>query len=340
MDRMLNDKKWLRYTLILSVIITLFIFILNTDFKTIITEISKIGNKFIYILASTVTAYILGTIGWWVCLGEERKNISIWRLFVIRQLGETVGLYNPSSIIGGDLLKNELLKSYNLSKSATADSIIVSRLTAVLSQLLLFIVSTIWLFTNTDLQFPFQIQILILVILSFLIVLKSFILLSLNKKNNSKTPSLSFPNNLINRIRSSIQELIRQSRSFFQEKNHVFWLSYVFFLLHWLVGSIEFYLILIFMGFDLHIMHGLLLDMGVIIFKSVGAFIPGQLGVEELGNKLVLNAIGIQSAGVWLAVSILRRSRQLFWIMVGFICYFFVKKTPAFKLMSHGSTIR
>ena len=66
--------------------------------------------------------------------------------------------------------------------------------------------------------------------------------------------------------------------------------------------------------------------MGVIIFKSAGAFVPGQLGVEELGNKMMLQIIGIATGSVWISTSILRRARQLFWITVGFILYLLIKK--------------
>jgi hypothetical protein len=69
-------------------------------------------------------------------------------------------------------------------------------------------------------------------------------------------------------------------------------------------------------------------EMGVIIFKSLGTIIPGQLGVEEYGNKVLLDVIGINSNEIWLIVSLVRRSRQLFWLaMAGVFLIIITKKS-------------
>lgn len=66
--------------------------------------------------------------------------------------------------------------------------------------------------------------------------------------------------------------------------------------------------------------------MGVILFKSAGAFVPAQIGVEEYGNKIMLAAIGLPETEIWVSASILRRARQLFWIFLGLTIYFVVIK--------------
>ncbi len=64
--------------------------------------------------------------------------------------------------------------------------------------------------------------------------------------------------------------------------------------------------------------------LGVVFFKAAGAFIPGQIGAEEYGNKMMLLAIGIPDAEIW--ISILRRARQLVWIAFGIVVYFLLAK--------------
>jgi hypothetical protein len=79
-------------------------------------------------------------------------------------------------------------------------------------------------------------------------------------------------------------------------------------------------------------LQALTVDMGVVLFKSAGAFIPGQLGIEEYGNKIMLLVIGVPGAGIWITASILRRARQLFWILFGVVLYFvFFKKNWRFR---------
>ncbi len=43
------------------------------------------------------------------------------------------------------------------------------------------------------------------------------------------------------------------------------------------------------------------------LFKAAGAIVPGQIGVEEYGNKVMLDVIGIVSNEIWLVVTLIRR---------------------------------
>ncbi|TDS17472.1 lysylphosphatidylglycerol synthase transmembrane domain-containing protein [Sphingobacterium paludis] len=331
MDSLLRNKKWLKPLFVAAILVPLTIFILQTDFNRVWQELYKIGFRFFYLLLCTGIAYFLATFSWWICLGGERKKISLMQLFVVRQVGETVGLYNPSSVVGGDLLKDELLRPYAIARTQSASSIVVSRITIVLSQLLLFTFAAAWLVLYSANAMPLYLEQFIGLLVITLLVLKCafFYLLHKTLKIDTDDAERSFSR----RIYRQIRKLVYQSQHFYQQQPKAFWVSYFFSLLHWVVGSLEFFFILLFLGYDIQIMHGVLLDMGVIIVKSLGAFVPGQIGVEELGNKLVLGVIGIEATSIWLAVSILRRSRQLFWLLIGVICYGFAKKTTALTIV-------
>jgi hypothetical protein len=77
---------------------------------------------------------------------------------------------------------------------------------------------------------------------------------------------------------------------------------------------------------NVNIIQAILVDMGVVFFKAAGAFVPGQIGFEEYGNKVMLAAIGVVGAEIWITASILRRTRQLFWIFFGLLVYLFMFK--------------
>ncbi|WP_156308738.1 lysylphosphatidylglycerol synthase transmembrane domain-containing protein [Sphingobacterium endophyticum] len=322
------NRKTIKIILALIILAFVVVFILNTDFAATKQELNKIGFKFIYLISITFLAYFFGTWSWHVCLGNDRKKISLIRLFAVRQVGETVGQFNPTSIVGGDLLKAEMLKPYGISSDNALSAVATSRITTVLSQILLFLLACLWLncleigqlaIQNLGIFFYVFIGLLILSNLIFfywLIFSKSIFRAS--KPIQSK--------NFIAKLIFKMQELMFNIRKSYRYNPKSFWLSYFLATIHWLIGSLEFYLILLFLGFDVIPMHGLLLDMGVIVFKSAGAFIPGQLGFEELGNKIMLQIIAISNASVWISASILRRARQLFWIAMGFILYLFIKK--------------
>ena len=332
-------RKGFRILILASIVVPIAIFVLQVDFTLVWEGLRRIGSGFFVILLVTFVAYTFGTMGWWICLGSERSSISLWQLFGIRQVGETVALYNPSSVVGGDMLKNELLKSYSIPNDRSLESVVASRVTALLSQQLLLAVSLCWLATITTSLHDFA-RYGIALLIGLLLLFKIFFFYLLNRKRNQMLPNLEDSSTIWQRFRRILYKLTTQTQYFFQYKKKLFWWSYFFFFLHWVVGGLEFYLILRFLNYDIELMDSVWMDMGVILFKSVGAFIPGQLGIEELGNKLLLTTISIQAASVWVTVSILRRARQLCWIIVGAICYIFIRKIDSFKILRDGNTVR
>ena len=322
------SKKTIKAWLILIILGFIAVYILNTDFSAIKKELATIGYKFIYLIGITFLAYFFGTWSWYVCLAEDRRKISLMKMFAVRQIGETVGQYNPTSIVAGDLLKVELLKPYGISTESALSSVATSRITVVLSQILLFLIACLWISGMETGQAALKsMGNIFYVFIAFLILLNLFFFYWLIfSRSASKPRDSENVEGFWKKLRLKVLQLIFNIRKSYRMNPRLFWYSYLLASIHWIIGSLEFYFILVFLGFDVQPMHGLLLDMGVIVFKSAGAFVPGQLGVEELGNKMMLQIIGISASSIWISASILRRARQLFWIAVGFILYLFIKK--------------
>src|SRR5690606_12084953 len=81
---------------------------------------------------------------------EKRfRFVSIPRLFLIRHVGETVGLLNPTSIVGGDAVKAILLGAHGIEKKKVVASVLLNRIILIVSQLSLFIIAISGLFFNT-----------------------------------------------------------------------------------------------------------------------------------------------------------------------------------------------
>lgn len=326
MGKLTFRSPTVRFIVLLLVLIPITFFIVQTDFSEVGKELKGIGYRFIYLLFVTFAAYLFGTLSWQACLGKYQTNVSLFQLFAIRQVGETVGLYNPTSIIGGDLLKSKFLTYYHIPPTVTLRSVIISRCTAVLSQLLLFLLAVLWLLFS-----PYSAYILsftgdyIYLFLGLSILLKAVFVLWLFHPGDQPAP-LPAPTSWLSRHLHAVKDTLSSIRVHIQSDVRAFWRSYIYAAVHWIIGSIEFYLILRFLDYDMPIMSGLLLDMSVIVIKSFAAFVPGQIGIEEMANKLMLTVIGISGGTIWITVSILRRARQLVWIAFGFILFLFIKK--------------
>lgn len=302
------------------------IFLWHTDFDAVYLELKQLRSYLVHIFLVTATAYLLSTWSWKLCLGPSSSKVGIWQLFCIRQVCETVALFNPASVIGGDLLKAYYLQRHQIEEKCALASVALSRLAMVLSQILLFTTSCLWLLSTSVGDFlSAGLKTGLTGILTTLIFAKAAVMYWMARPFVITTPTKSTGG--LRRIREAIRHFFQSLRETYQKDQSAFWNAYAIALLHWVVGSLEFFVILRALGFDVTIMHGVLLDMSVIIFKSLGAFVPGQLGVEELGNKFVLAALGISSATIWISVSLIRRARQIFWAGIGFILYLIMKKS-------------
>ncbi|MHA4895712.1 lysylphosphatidylglycerol synthase domain-containing protein [Pedobacter sp. PWIIR3] len=293
-------KKVIIVVLTVCIVLSLFAFVRATDLHKVMDAIGRVGYKFAFLLLITFTAYLFATMSWKYTMGSDFAKVPIWRLFLIRHIGETVSLFNPASIIGGDAVKGIMLADYGVSRKSVVFSVFLSRLLLIVTQLLIFIFALLLLW----LQNP----------------------LFLNSPDSNSSASGLLP--LISlkwkTLRSKLSLLLKDLPDILKENKQMLLISSIFALLHWLFGSFEFYFILKFLGIKVSIIQALIVDMGVIFFKAAGAFIPGQLGVEEYGNKVMLLTIGIPGAEIWITASILRRARQIVWVAFGVAVYFLV----------------
>ncbi|MCF0054511.1 lysylphosphatidylglycerol synthase transmembrane domain-containing protein [Dyadobacter sp. CY356] len=319
--------KPLKIITILIVIVFFALFLKATDFQVVAVTIKSFGFHFLYLLLITLTAYLLATIGWKYCLGKEVKQIGIINLFVIRHLGEMFSIINPASVIGGEALKVYLLKEKGLEKTTVVASLLISRILMAATQLALFFLALILVFLLDNKRIPGLFE---LITLGFGIGL-CIIAIAFGLRNNSVYKKLiEYPKALqlfkyLDR-KLMIRPIISEFNLFFKANKRGVFLCILFFTAHWIVGSLEVFFILKFFGINATVLHVLFVDMGVVIFKAAGAFVPAQIGVEEFGNKVMLELIGVSDTGIWLTVSILRRSRQLFWILFGLVVYLFYNK--------------
>ena len=106
--------------------------------------------------------------------------------------------------------------------------------------------------------------------------------------------------------------------TFYREHRGRLTLSLLFHFGGWVVGSLEVYLILHFMGIPVSLTTALVIEAFAAAIKSAAFLIPGGLGALEGGNMAVFAAIGL-GAGVGLSMTLVRRFRELTWVAAGLV---------------------
>ena len=336
--------KYVKLFIIVSIIVSLAIFLHTIDFKKVLEAVKGIGWKFFILLLITFLSAILGTLNWRSCLGKQAAAVSISQLFLIRHLGEIASIFNPAGIVGGEALKVHLLcSSQNLEKKTVLASILVSRAIMIFTQLTLFSFVALWLFLP-------GLKLVTVTHYSDYLILPGISLLLISLLFYGRTHikglflSMRFGLVLKNKtgpFRTKLNDLYSSMTGLYRANKKAVILATLYALLHWVIGAMEFYLILTFLGIDVQVLQAILVDMGVVFFKTAGVFIPAQAGIEEYGNKIMLSIIGIRGAEIWIAASILRRARQLFWLTFGIGVYLCMYKTWSQRLQeANGNIIR
>jgi hypothetical protein len=100
----------------------------------------------------------------------------------------------------------------------------------------------------------------------------------------------------------------------------------------WLVESFETWLILTILGVDVPWVVVLSFDAALSAVRSAAAFAPAGLGAQDLGYLAFFEAYGIpNAAAIGPAFLLLKRSKELVWVTIGFTLLFFFsrRKVPA-----------
>ena len=318
--------KWIIYGFILVFFI---LFISRLDWYDISHHLVRIGWKFWLILPVNVLAYLFATISWRLCMGTEKGNHSLKNLFIVRHIGESLAIINPTNVIAGDGAKHLLLKENCQNSDACLSSILLSRILIIMSAVLLSGISlSIMIFRRITDSIPITSMVILagivivgLVLFWRLFTHKKLYLYTISRTLISPFKDKSSAVEIIHRIKHVNYEI----SSFRQKEKGSLILAFFFATLHWIMGAVEICLILYLLNISIGFSDGLIIEMGVALLKSAGSFIPGQLGIEEYGNKIMLVIIGLSSPVIWISVSILRRMRQVFWLAVGVLFYLLVK---------------
>lgn len=301
------------------------------------TYVSAIGYGYIYIILVTLIAMTMGTIAWRYTFEEDLiSQVSFGRLFIIRLVGENIGLLNPANIVGGDAYKTYRLTKEGIPYHTSTSSMLLSRMIMIVTQVLTFIIAGLAyiLIVKDSMELLWIIvgSIIFLVTLSlFLIGVMRYGLLS------KKTHRLMVKLGWISMI-YKLKKIYVQLKVFYRDHRKRFFKAVGFNMLNWLIGSLEFWLIFYYMSAHITVLDAVLVDQGVLFLKSFGAFIPGQIGVEEYSNKIMLSIVGIKATGLWVAASIIRRSRQVFWIAVSGVLYIFIRQPKVSNLSINTTT--
>jgi hypothetical protein len=116
----------------------------------------------------------------------------------------------------------------------------------------------------------------------------------------------------------SAQRLDADLRDYYRRDWRRLALSTGFHLAGWLLGAVEVYLTLVFLGIPVDLVTATVIEALGAGVRFATFLVPASLGAFESANAAAFEAIGL-GAGAGLAFSFVRRARQLAWVCIGLL---------------------
>lgn len=322
-------------------ILLIYVLISKIDLNSLLMQMSSVGFYFAAVIFVTFTSQFMISIAWRLSFLKPLPWKNILSLFNIRLIGESLAQINPTSVIAGDTLKGIILKDQlGVSYHDGAVSILFSRIMIILSGGILFTFGVIIMFQHLSYG---NLRTITAVICSIIVLISVLFVRGLKTRRGVFSSIAAAMRRVLGRFQSvqraadNLLEIDADLIEFYDEKKLSFYIVFFLSLFHRIVGSLEYFVIFYALGIDVSILSCILFDLASMVFRASGFFIPGQLGLEEFGNKIMFSLVHIPGAETWVTVSLVRRGRQIFWILMGFIVYLFLSRSVKNELKEVSS---
>ncbi len=283
-------------------------------------EIMKLGANLLWVLLPSVAVYGLDALGWRYTLGRHAEKVRFDRLFMTRMAGEAVNFTTPGLYLGGEPMKAYLLSRHQVPLVDGMASVVIAKTTMTLAEVLFIVIGmvcgAVLLSGTTDLLMPSLVGLGLLGfgVGLFVAVQRVGLFMSLLRV----LERLGVRSVWLQAREYKLQALDDAIRAFYQQGRRGLLCSFLAFFAGWLLGAVEVYLILYFLGLPVDWPTAVAIEALAVFVKGGTAFIPGSVGGQEAGTVLLFVAFGFtEAAGVTFAI--VRRIREIVWIAFGLL---------------------
>lgn len=282
-------------------------------------NVQKLGWLASLILLPYLLVYLLDTWGWYLAFGKYAPvKPKFWALFRVRWAGEAVNNVIPSGYVGGEAVKAYLLHKRGVPGLTCGTSVVASKTCQVIAQVAFIGLGALLALPILPADSGARRGMMIITVIAFGVVC---LLLLLQRRGMFSTVqgvlkhfNLRFK--VIEKHEASFRKLDDQVYQFYHtDRLRFFQTTFVYFL-GWLADALEIYVVCHLLGLPLSIAEAVTIEAFISVAKAMGVFVPAALGVQESGVVLLFKIFALP-APVGVAYAILRRGRELFYVLVG-----------------------
>ena len=263
-----------------------------------------------------VLVALFDTLGWRCAF--LRAVIPFRALAWSRLAGEAFNMTTPTAAVGGEAVKAWLLRGY-APLDTTLASVIVAKTTITLGQGVFFLVGVIvaW---QTGVAGSGLLRAMLWFLLIEAIALGLFVLVQMRGMLGWAGRLLARVGIRPARIQDMLGRVDDSLGKFYRTAPGRLGLSIWFHFLAWLLGSLETWLILRFLGSEVSLATATVIEAFGTGIKVATFLVPASLGVLEGGFVATSATFGL-SATTAISFSLVRRLREAVWVAIGLVAF-------------------
>lgn len=293
----------------------------ETDLAEVADLIGRVGPiGLLTVMAVYFAVFSIDTLTWQMAIPSVPLNLSwLCRFWQVRLVGEAFNVVMPAGGMGGEPVKAVMLKKhYGIGYGEGMASIILGRTINMLSLIPFFAVGFLFMLISPTLGLPYKVTggvgILGFIVATGIVFGVQWLPLSAwAAKWPGDGAIAQFVVNSIEHLRAMEDRFIR----FYTHHHARFGFAVLLSLLQWCVGALEVYYALYFLGHPVSLGDAVMIEAVAQLIRAGTFFIPANIGAQEGGFLIMCTAI-TGSPALGLATALLRRFRELIWIVSGF----------------------
>ncbi len=312
-------KTALRWFLLLLGLALFGWFIHRAGPAEIIATVNQLGWQAPVVVMPYFLVYVLDTWGWYLAFGSYAAvRPAYLTLFRVRWEGESINNVIPSAYVGGEALKAYLLHKRGVPGLTCGTSVVASKTCQVLAQVLFIGIGALAAMPNLPRESGARRGMLVITLAAFGVVVLLFALQreGMFSTLNKVLKRLAIRLKALEKHESNLRKLDDQIYRFYHRDRRRFFQSTGAYLLGWMADAFEIYVVCHLLGLPLSVTEAIAIESFISVAKALGIFIPAAMGVQESGVVLLFQIFGLPvTTGV--AYAILRRGRELFYVLIG-----------------------
>jgi uncharacterized protein (TIRG00374 family) len=311
----------------------LYLVLRDTEISLVWQRIGDVGFQgFAFVLVLHFVTFLTDVLAWQLTFQTlPLQTRWLYRLYLVRMAGEAFNNVTPFASLGGEPVKALLLKShYGIDYHDSGASLVLTRTINLIGLAVFLMIGFAFLLPSERFGASFKavagtglVALCVGITLFFLI--QRFQITSLAGRWLGGT-------RLAGRIESAyllIREIDDRFLRFYTQHRAQFTASLAVGFINWMLGVVEIYFVMGFLGHPVSLMDAWIIEAMAQLVRAGTFFIPANIGAQE-GIFVVICSAITGNPAMGLAVAMIRRAREIVWIVGGLGLWSLYSLTPLF----------